>query len=51
MLREYYGTHQVVENFTSVIARTSILKIALYHPKSSEEYIYPISAHLKIIFC
>ena len=41
MLMEYYGTHQVVENFTSVIASTSILKIALYHPKSSEEYIYP----------
>ena len=41
MFQEYYGTHEIVEDLTTVVAKTPILKIALYHPKSSEEFIYP----------
>jgi Cof subfamily protein (haloacid dehalogenase superfamily) len=41
MFQEYYGTHEIVEDLTRVIADTPILKIALYHPKSSEQFIYP----------
>ena len=41
MFQEYYGTHEVVEDLTEVVKRVPILKIALYHPTSSEDYIYP----------
>ena len=41
MFREYYGTHKIVEDLTTVVAETPVLKIALYHPESSEKFIYP----------
>lgn len=41
MFQEYYGTHEIVEDLTTVVAETPILKIALYHPASSEQFIYP----------
>ena len=41
MFREYYGTHQIVDDLTDVANSTPILKIALYHPVSSADFIYP----------
>lgn len=41
MFQEYYGTHEIVEDLAEVVNRIPILKIALYHPESSEEFIYP----------
>lgn len=41
MFQEYYGTHEIVEDLTNVPLHTPILKIALYHPESSEQFIYP----------
>ena len=41
MFQEYYGTHEIVEDLADVVDRVPILKIALYHPQSSEEFIYP----------
>ncbi len=41
MFQEYYGTHEIVEDLTTVVNTVPILKIALYHPTSSEEFLYP----------
>jgi len=41
MFQEYYGTHEIVKDLTTVPNQTAILKIALYHPESSEKFIFP----------
>lgn len=41
IFKEYYNTYEIVEDLTQVVDRASTIKIALYHPISSEEYIYP----------
>ncbi len=41
MFQEYYRSHEIVNDLTSVPLTTSILKIAIYHPESSEQFIYP----------
>lgn len=41
IFKEYYNTYEIVEDLTQVVDRASTIKIALYHPISSEEYVYP----------
>lgn len=41
MFQEYYSSHEIVKDLTKIPSQTPILKIALYHPKSSEQFIYP----------
>ncbi len=41
IFKEYYNTYEVVDDLTKVVDRASTIKIALYHPVSSEEFIYP----------
>lgn len=43
LLKEYYSSHDIIEHPIEV--RHEPLKIALYHPISSEEYIYPRVQH------
>ena len=40
--QEFYQKYQVVDNLTQIADKNDFLKIAVYHPKSSEEYIYPV---------
>jgi len=42
MFREYYGSYEIVNDLAEVAKSTPILKIALYHPISSTDFIYPI---------
>ncbi len=44
-LKEYYSNYEVVEDFLSVT--DEIVKIAVYHSISAEEYIYPKTQHLE----
>lgn len=39
MLKEYYSAYKIVDNFKDVT--DEILKVAVYHSISAEEYIYP----------
>lgn len=41
MFQEYYSKHEKVEDLTTIPHNNPIIKIALYHPKSSEEFVYP----------
>jgi Cof subfamily protein (haloacid dehalogenase superfamily) len=41
MFQEYYSKHEKVKDLTSIPLKNPIIKIALYHPESSEEFIYP----------
>jgi Cof subfamily protein (haloacid dehalogenase superfamily) len=41
MFQEYYNAHEIVEDLTSVPQHNPIIKIALYHSESSEQFIYP----------
>ncbi|WP_299488524.1 HAD family hydrolase [uncultured Allomuricauda sp.] len=43
-LKEYYSQYEVVEDYLSVT--DEIVKIAVYHGVSAEEYIYPKTKHL-----
>ena len=45
MLREYYSEFEIVENQKQV--DEEVLKIAIYHFKNSEKYIYPNVKHLE----
>lgn len=45
LLREYYTTVQVVDDLGSV--DDEVLKVAIYHFESSEEYIYPLVRHFE----
>ncbi len=44
-LKEYYSHYEVVENYSSVT--DDILKVAVYHDISAEDYIYPKTKHLE----
>ena len=44
-LTEYYSAYEVVENYADV--NKEIVKIAVYHAKSAEDFIYPRVAHLE----
>ena len=41
MFQEYYSKHEKVKDLTTIPHKNPIIKIALYHPESSEEFIYP----------
>lgn len=41
MFREYYGSYQIVNDLAEVANSVPILKVALYHPTSSTDFIYP----------
>jgi Cof subfamily protein (haloacid dehalogenase superfamily) len=45
LLRQYYSAFEIVEDLEQVDAE--ILKIAIYHFESSEQYIYPEVKHLE----
>jgi Cof subfamily protein (haloacid dehalogenase superfamily) len=45
--QEYYHSYSIVDDLIEVAKITSILKIAVYHPSSSEDFIYPEIKHLK----
>ncbi len=44
-LREYYTEYAILENLSDHSGE--VLKIAVYHPESSEDYIYPAVKHLE----
>ncbi|TRZ41566.1 HAD family hydrolase [Robertkochia solimangrovi] len=46
MFSEYYKSFQSVEDLTKVDF-SNLLKIAVFHPESSEEFIYPTVKHLE----
>lgn len=43
-LKEYYASYKIVSNFNTV--KDDIVKIAIYHGISAEQYIYPKLIHL-----
>ncbi|MEE9407906.1 MAG: HAD family hydrolase [Polaribacter sp.] len=45
--KEYYHNYNVVNDLVEVAKNIPILKIAVYHFNSSEEFIYPVIKHLK----
>ncbi len=45
LLRQYYSAYEIVSDLTTVDAE--ILKVAVYHFESSENYIYPAVQHLE----
>ncbi|TMM32247.1 HAD family hydrolase [Polaribacter aestuariivivens] len=47
LFQEYYHSFQVVDNLIEIAESTTILKIAVFHFTSSEEFIYPEIKHLK----
>ncbi len=44
-LKEYYSAFEIVDHYGSV--KDEIIKIAVYHGVSAEQYIYPEMAHLE----
>jgi Cof subfamily protein (haloacid dehalogenase superfamily) len=47
MFQEYYSSFKIVDDLMEIAKTTPILKIAIYHFDSSEEFIYPAIKHLK----
>ena len=45
LLKQYYSSFEIVDDLTAV--DTEILKIAVYHFESSEQFIYPAVKHLE----
>ncbi len=45
LLKQYYSAYKIVDDLSMVDAE--ILKIAIYHAESSEQYIYPAVKHLE----
>tara|TARA_B110000003_G_scaffold208536_1_gene207401 strand:+ start:8700 stop:9512 length:813 start_codon:yes stop_codon:yes gene_type:complete len=41
MFQEYYGSYKIVKDLKSIPDTNPILKIALYHSESSEQFVYP----------
>ena len=44
-IKDYYSAYEIVDSYDSIV--DEIVKIAVYHPKSSETYIYPAVKHLE----
>ena len=40
MFQEYYSAHEIVQDLTTIPNHNPIIKIALYHSESSEQFIY-----------
>ncbi|WP_339662835.1 HAD family hydrolase [uncultured Polaribacter sp.] len=47
MFQEYYSSFQIVEDLMEIAKTTPVLKIAIHHFDSSEEFIYPVIKNLK----
>jgi len=47
LFQEYYHNFHIVDDLIEVAKKRAILKIAVYHFSSSEEFIYPAIKHLK----
>jgi Cof subfamily protein (haloacid dehalogenase superfamily) len=47
LFQEYYQSFKVVDDLVEVAKKTPILKIAVYHFSSSEDFIYPKIKYLK----
>lgn len=47
LFQEYYTAFKTVEDLTKIVSDIDFLKIAVYHLKSSETYIYPEVRHLE----
>nr|WP_231962858.1 HAD family hydrolase [Polaribacter sp. KT25b] len=47
MFQEYYSSFQIVDDLLEIAKTIPVLKIAIYHFDSSEEFIYPAIKHLK----
>jgi Cof subfamily protein (haloacid dehalogenase superfamily) len=41
LFQEYYNSYKIVDDLTTITGKDDFLKIAIYHNKSSEEFIYP----------
>ena len=50
MFQEYYNAHEIVEDLTSIPHHNPIIKIALYHSESSEQFIYPLVKQFEDIY-
>ncbi len=44
-LKEYYSAYEIVDDYKTI--PNDIVKIAVYHPTSAEDHIYPKVAHLE----
>lgn len=47
LFQEYYHSFEVVDDLMEIAKTTPVLKIAIYHFNSSEDFIYPVISHLK----
>lgn len=47
LFQEYYHSFEVVNDLMEIAKTTTVLKIAIYHFDSSEDFIYPALQHLK----
>ncbi|AUC86340.1 Cof-type HAD-IIB family hydrolase [Polaribacter sp. ALD11] len=47
LFQEYYHSFEIVDDLMEITKTTPILKIAVFHFSSSEEFIYPELKHLK----
>ena len=47
LFQEYYNKYYKVTDLTQVVEKTTFFKMAIYHPTSSEKYLYPKLKHLE----
>lgn len=47
LFQEYYNKYYKVANLTEVVKKTTFFKMAIYHPISSEKFLYPKLKHLE----
>jgi hypothetical protein len=48
--QEYYRSYKIVDDLMEIAQTTPVLKIAMYHPTSAEEQVYPKVKHLEESF-
>jgi Cof subfamily protein (haloacid dehalogenase superfamily) len=47
LFQEYYSKYFKVDDLTEVVEKTTFFKMAIYHPTSSEKFLYPKLRHLE----
>lgn len=47
LFQEYYNKYYKVADLTKVVEKTTFFKMAIYHPISSEKFLYPKLKHLE----
>ena len=50
MFQEYYSAHEIVQDLITIPNHNPIIKIALYHSESSEQFIYPSVKQFEDVF-